>query len=208
MLPSANTARCMPTPRFEQKDVRDMAVNPTSAVKSILATYPHLQKHFGQTPDAHLRFLAWGYDPYSPLIKRFPDASERVKVAAEMAGLKDDEVSPETVMLWCSTVVRSRTWRLIVTTEAMYEEFEERVRKPIGDVKDEAKEMAAVERKIKLRVELRSIVKDLESMYAELFGDDQATLKAAADALQEYTPEAIAAAKEGAGRRNRKEGDD
>ena len=190
--------------KFSEGQLKGMVISPME--KEPYARYPQLSEHLPGRDPKLIAFLAWVYDPQSPLVRQYPDCHLRMSQARTQSGFLDT-YEPKDVNVWVRHIVRSRLWRAILATEFMYEENLDEINTPISTGRvgngedgerpaatmDDKKKLEAVILKSKLRAELKEMEKDLEEMYRRLYaGDEDAASRADDPESAPVTPEAVA----------------
>lgn len=169
--------------QYKEADVVRMAINPLRDVHKEVPQWKHLFPNVAQ-----LKYLAWAYDPYSPLVRTFHDPEERKKYAAELSGCTQ-QPTPEMVFEFCTTIGYPTVWKDIVALEAAKKEYTMRILKELElDGMDEKKASEAVALKMKLAEGVKQFNRDLKEYYEQLFAGDLRTLEQA-DVVQRTTPE-------------------
>lgn len=184
--------------KYTETQLSAMAVNPETKGR-IVEAYPHLAKMLheanlthGADEDSLLRYLAYVYDPASPMVRAFPDIRERKKYAGEATKYRHTEAHTTMVVFFLQKVVRSLEWRVICAKEHAFGEYEERVYDVIKtgeDVKD-TDIMAAATKKDILLKQMREIAIELPELKSHFYGEDKDLEKAAEK--KDYSPEAMA----------------
>lgn len=141
-----------------------------------------------------IRYIIYCYDFNSDLIEQFSDLNKRKEAALDLAGFdrnlntgKFSEEVYEMINLQIPEIndmifaflgiVKNRTWDLIVIHEENFAEYKRLLLDPIyssqAETSKESKTiLEAATVKSKLREELKSIAKDLEGFYKDLYGDN------------------------------------
>lgn len=181
----------MPLKAFTSADFKRMAVRPDTP-KRMLDAYPHLQSV--SLDDAFLRWLAYVYDPGSPLVRSHTDIRKRKEAAAELTGHKmspDDNVG---ILNFLKEVVKSLEWAVICTKSDLFWEYAELVREPVKtgkEVKDTDIQAAAIKKQT-LTQYMTEISAELPKLKKAFFGEEEEITE---DRVVIKTPENMAGKK-------------
>lgn len=149
-----------------------MAINPATS-RRMLDAYPHLTPI--SADDAFLRWLAYVYDPGSPLITAHPDFRRRKEAASEITGHQYRPEDIEVIKMFLREVVKTREWRIICVIEYLFDENEgllyDSIDKSKG-VKD-ADIITAAEKKDKLKKQMIEMIAELPKLKQAFFGGDE-----------------------------------
>lgn len=165
--------------KYTDTQLAAMAVNPETKGR-IVEAYPHLAKMLheanlthGADEDSLLRYLAYVYDPASPMVRAFPDIRERKKYAGEATKYRHTETHTTMVVFFLQKVVRSLEWRVICAKEHAFGEYEERVYDAIKteDVKD-TDIIAAATKKDLLLKQMKELSQELPQLKEHFWGGD------------------------------------
>jgi hypothetical protein len=175
----------------------------------LLSHLPELNKHaeFRKIPksrsDAVIKYLILLYDPQSHLLKEYHDLKERKEAALVLANIPkwgkgyadyvDDMVNltdPIVLNAVMCLLVKVYHNRKYTEWQTLQQELEEYTRRRLNLItaKDDKDEMAALEKKAKLRVECQNINDQLDGMEKDIFGNDD-ELKEIVKQLRFDTPE-------------------
>lgn len=140
-------------------------------------------------PDTFFRWMAFVYDPNSPMIHGFQDLKQRKEAAADEVGFKLKHALDHmpVVVDFLQKMVKSREWTLIVSYENFYDELTEKVNTKLSDGTQDD-QLKALEKKTKSLAEMRNIIAILPQLYKEFFGGDEELQKVAE---QDITPELV-----------------
>lgn len=175
---------------YTEARLKNMSINPE--VKGLMTeVYPDLTALMqdcelpeGIEVDAFLRYLAYAYHPESPLTLKHADLKVRKRAAGELAGFKPwHEHAP--VIVRFLKMVNESEWTVIVSLERMFDEVVELINQPIDTKGDDF--LKAVERKMKLKSDLRPLLAEIREAKRDFFGRDEALEKAAT--VSARTPE-------------------
>ena len=176
---------------YTAKQVSRMVVDPYHN-GNLFASFPYLLDLLPEDKPAdaekQLRYMAFVYDPASPMLKSHPDLAERRKAARKELGIfSDQEESLPIRLAFITRLIRNRTWTMICSFEAAFYEYNESLHTPVV-CEDEGDRVQAIERKEKLRKGMTSIDADLEELYAKLMDFDEE----AVEKVRVITSESIA----------------
>jgi hypothetical protein len=149
--------------------------------------------------DSILRYVSMMYDPKSPLVTVERDLNYRKQVAAEMAGITDEELLTtiftfthqylvELVVKFLIRFVKSKEFTAIIVVESCFWESTKKLLEPIDGETSKA-QLEAVQKKAAIKDELDKDIARLEKYYAAFFGDDK---ELEVKAKGRVTPESIA----------------
>ncbi len=152
-----------------------MGINPTTKGR-MLEEYPQLQtcvdfiSNSGIDSDKYLRYLAWLYDPQSPLMKEYRgDLIQRRAQAMNLSSYNgDSDYRCESAFV---IMMRNRLWTLRCDNEKAFAEFSEMVGQPITEANEDVK-IKAIERKGKLLELMSEMSARIEKIDKELFEED------------------------------------
>lgn len=184
--------------KYTSEQLSKMAVNPELPGR-LVDHYPHLgellhkcELTHGDDSDKLIKYLAWVYDPASPMAKSFTDPRERKKHAEERTKYKYTDAHRLFTVLFLQQVVRSMEYRVILAKEHAFGEYEERVYDPIdtGEGVKDTDIIAATQKKSALLKEMREIAQELPQLKEHFYGGDKELEQAAERKV--FTPEGIA----------------
>lgn len=178
---------------FSSSDFSGMRFNPFGC-ESLKEKYPVLGEI--NIDEKSLAFIAYMYDPGTPLRGRFPEMEQRVSAAAELSEMEDlGQMWSED---WVTAVVEflraanNRLWTMIISNEETFYEYARRALSPVStsdDVSDKDILQAATI-KSKLLGDMNEIDDRLTGYYRRLTGEDNKLIDAIR--VRRLSPEAIA----------------
>lgn len=160
-----------PKSQFSPAQLKNMAVPPGS--KRMLDDYPYLMEV--SADDAFLRWLAYVYDPGSPLIREHRDVKKRKEAAAEITGHKPRPEDKDGILRFLKNVVKSLEWAVICTQSDLFWEYADLVREPVKtgqDVKDTDIQAAAIKKQT-LTQFMKEISAELPKLIESFYGGDE-----------------------------------
>lgn len=158
------------------KKVGNMAINPYCTT-DIMEAYPVLQEciHDGISEammlDKYFRYCSFVLDPYSPLIRDFPDMKIRRKYASIETGwdgLRDYKV--EVLML--KNIYRSREHSMIIASDNMMDEYLDVLNKPL-EIQDENELIKTLDLKKKIMAHYCELIDLRKNMINKMCESDK-----------------------------------
>lgn len=170
---------------------------------SMLHEYPRLNEivkleWVDQDLDAILRYAICLYDPKSPIVQNERDLNYRRGVAAELAGIDDEEFqtllyththkyAPELIIKYLMRFPKSKEWMAICCFEFKFYEAAKMMLTPIQG-KETKSELESVQKKSLIADELEKDIKRIDVLYKSFFGGDDDLEK---KVKRKLTPESI-----------------
>lgn len=191
---------------YKKQDFAACQFNPLVEQK-IIEVYPKISEIIlpewsdGYT-DQILRYIIMVYDPKSPLVNNERDLNYRKGIAAELAGLAEEEVTEslfnathaycaDLIVRYLIRFVRSKEWAAICAFESAFTESIKEVIEPISG-KSSKERLDSVQKKAAVKEEIIKDIERLEKLYRSFFGEDD---ELQAKVKRRLTPEMIASGK-------------
>jgi hypothetical protein len=175
------------------------ALEEMQEIKQIMAGNSAIDPVF--LDDRLLRYIICLYDPFSPLIKMYPDLSERKVQAALIAGYSDDKDNTDflygnehevivTLIVGFLKIVNNRLWASIVSIEQVIWELNERMMLKVQvSIEDKDKDLiGALNMKPKMAKDIIELNDLLIVQMKKFYGEDEVVYHKA----QKITPQSVA----------------
>lgn len=187
---------------YKPHELSQMVIRPDTE-GMIIESYPFLEEIFeglsfslegesfdikSMTADSVLRYMAFVFDPHSPMIRQHGEIRVRKEKAGKETNIKPASVPSKVVVKFLTSVVASRDWAYIATLENNYEEYLDILNKTVN-IDDENELIKTIDLKGKLRAQLREMRTEIPALYEEFFCNDEVLIKEHKVAA---TPEEIA----------------
>jgi hypothetical protein len=179
---------------FSESDFTKMRFIPFGVKKPMLKLYPRLEEVVTNIShglnddgvDKVLKYIAFMYDPETPLREKYPDVERRKEFALTLAGFDldtdttahsltafDEEWMADVVVNYL-VLINNRLWTLIVTNEQTFYEYAKRLVAPVqrADGDKDKDVLQGVQIKSKIMEDMDKINDRLTAYYRQISGED------------------------------------
>lgn len=175
---------------YSQKDFSNLQFNPLCD-GDIIKEYPKLQEIVSEallgSPKLEytLRYVIITCDPKSVVVLSERDLNYRKSIAADLAGVPQDEFMRNTMfsfedaltlelsVRYLTRFAKSKEFAAILALETTYWESIRLLLKPIDNDAKDKEVLDAVEKKGKIKAEIDNDIKRLDGYYSSFFGEDK-----------------------------------
>ena len=170
-----------------------MVVDPTTPDDKLFSKYPLLDKITTEegvkaTPSL-IKYIAYVYDPNSPLASSHPDLVSRKEHAKQLTK-HSGTIDNHAIFVFIARLINNRLWTEIVANETVFDEYTSKVLNPIANL-DEDKTLKAVQIKNTMLNQMGEMRQRIKKLRSELFSADEALVESSKEKLR-LTAENIA----------------